>query len=1437
MAGPSAASAASGGPEVLSKSPSAGATNVQLSEKLVLTFDENVAKGTGSAAISIRKLSDNTLFESYIVSSDSHVQIGASRNVVTITPSKSFEANMSYYVYIDAGAFRNEGNNANFAGLTSTAAWNFTTISTADTSPPALTSVSPGNGASASIGTTLVLSFNKAVYAASGNIQISNVNQSGDSQSIGVVSGSVTGSASPNVTVQLGTTLRPSSTYEVTIPSGAFQDASGNSFAGVSSGQWRFTTTAPPLGVPSLQPADNAFSVGIASNLIMNFPVNVAANTGNIRINKISDNSTVQTISVNSSLVSVSGGSVTINPQEDLLGSSGYYVLIDSGAFKDAGNPGLLYEGISDASVWNFTTDAGNDTTPPTLVGDRKPLNTQTTTTLDMEMNFSEPVYQGSGSIIIKNAANNAVFATIPVTSDKVSGGGTSKITVKDTSLVFVNNTSYYVQIGGQAFRDLKGNYFTGISGTTDWQFIVTQDTEKPSIVTLLPANNESAVALSGVNLELLYTEPIQLGSAPSVKIKRNSGSTNENTVTTKLSVDPQNNRKLIIAPESAMTANTNYFVEIASDTVTDLAGNKFDGILNQYQWTFKTASSSTGAPSVSKAEVLGTNQIVLTFNNTLDPNSVPVPANFYVTVNAASRPVTNVQVSGQTVVLTLQGTLASGQLIKVSYSAGERPIKSTGGTAAANFSGRDVSNNPDTTVPRQLSGTINGNTIILTFSENLAAVNAGAYSQFSAAIGSSTRTVTQVSGSGNIVFITFNGSPAASTETVTLSYYASTYALKDLAGNAVPSFSSFYIQNGQDTLPPVLQSTAAAGNLVTLTYNETMNPAMKPPTSAFKVLVNGTARAVTSINISGPQVVLTLASATETTDNVNVSYSGGSPALTDMSGNAAAIFNGQLANGGNGSPAASISLSGVLAKASTITVTFSTTLNASYLPSSTQFTVKVNNTTRPVSSIAINGAAVTLTLFTPVAIGDTITVSYTATGTILRSTSGVEAVSFTDINAANQTTWADNTSGDFEEAQGGGIAIKTSAAAVTTAVSPAGQSTHLYTITSEKITRAFSTIRTVSGMAPRVVFVVPDSENAAMVSVPLGGLEEAKKAASNASVAVVYKGATYEIPLSALDLTELAKLLNAAGAAGQLVISIDTSATNMASPLTTALNASKAQMMISPVNFDLTVTNGALTKKVNSLNGYVTGTLKSTMPLNGHEVAVVWMDPVTNKLSYVPTRVTSENGQSTVTFKSRSNGAFTVVKGSVAFSDINKHWAQNDILLMANKYVVEGTSLTTFTPDKSITRGEFAVLIVKGLGLSGDKQGASKFKDVNTSSILAAYIGAAANAGIILGMPDGTFMPNSPVTREQMASMMIRASNTAGVQVVLSQDVSAVLKKFSDSNKIGTWAQSDVAKAVQASIINGMSSTSFGGKSNATRAQATVMVKRLLDYAEFLDL
>ncbi|MCQ6561885.1 Ig-like domain-containing protein [Paenibacillus mendelii] len=1437
---PQKAVAASSGPVKQSVSPSSGASNVPLNAKLILTFDENVKKGTGNAMIYIRNLDSGTLFDSFAVT-DNRVTIGpgSSKNVVTINPgaSKPFALNTSYYVYIDPGAFLNESNSAAYDGLTSTMEWNFRTVSDVDNKSPELvlnSPLSPANGeTNVAIGSVLRLTFDEPVYAVNNNIVIRNTatGQSSDTQYIPVVSASVTGSGTNTVTISPLYPLRGDSPYEVTIPSGAFQDASGNSFTGVNAGNWSWRTALPPLGVPSLSPLNNSYGFEVDRDLVLTFPGNVTAETGLtkwISINQVSNNELFYQVAP--SAVRIEGGNkVIINPPSNLKPNTGYYVLIDPGAFKDTATGTNLYEGITDARKWTFSTNSGFDIQAPRLLTERKPAagGTQPTTSFDLEMNFDEPVYPGTGNVVIKSYPSGAAVATIPITSNKVTGGGTSKITVKP-GIVFTNNTSYYVQIGSQALVDASGNNYPGISDTTSWSFRVTQDNVKPTLATITPVNNAVDVGLTGIILTATFSEQVQPGSG-TIRVKRISGSSGNAEYTTSVTIDPSNNRKLNLAVNGTLAANTKYYVEIPAAAVIDMAGNAYDGILNQYQWTFNT-TSATGAPAILKSEMSGTTRIVLTYNKALDPAVAvaPLPASFYVTVNNSGRTVTKVEVTGQTVILTLSSGIVYGQVIKLSYTPGTTyAIQDLTGLKAVGFSNRDVTNSPDTTLPKPLNGSVTGNSITLTFNEELAAVSSYGYSQFSVNVAGSYRSVTNITGVGSLLFLTFNGSAVTNGQNVTLSYTASSYPLRDLAGNGVSSFSGFFIQNGQDTRTPVLQTVTAVSSTVTLTYDEPLNPNVVPSTSAFAVTVNGSARSVTQVKVSGSQVILTLSSGITSGQTVLVSYLGGYPGIADFGGNSVPAFSGMTANAGSNVH----SLYGAVVKGALLTMSFSSTMNSSYKPSTSQFTVKVNDAFRNVSSVSIVDSNVLLTLSTPVAIGDRVSVSYLTSGTALQTTNGTLIPAFGDVGVANQTTWADNPNGDYETAADGGIGIKLSAATTQSDTSPANRNAKRYVLSADKVAGAYNTVNSVGGMEPRVVFTVPESELAAIVAVPLSALNDAKKNAANATFVVAYRDVTYEIPLSALDA-----LQSSAGSGAQLLIQIDTNAGSVTPQLVTALSGARAQQLISPINFEASVVNNGPTKVIENFSSYVKRTVSTAVAIDPRSTAVVWFDPQTGKLSYVPTRVESKNSKSIISFERKGNSTYAFIKGSVTYTDLGKHWARNDILLMANKYIVEGRTLTAFEPAKPITRGEFAMFIAKGLGLSGDKQAAGKFKDVNTSTVLAAYIGAASKAGIVQGMTDGSFKPNSPITREEIATMMVRAARAAGVQIDLSQDVTALLKRFTDRAKIGTWAKNDVAKAVQSGIINGMSNGAYGAKSNASRAEAAVMIKRLLEYVEFID-
>jgi hypothetical protein len=129
--------------------------------------------------------------------------------------------------------------------------------------------------------------------------------------------------------------------------------------SGVASTTGVLVDAAPPTP-SSTSPVDNATGVGLNQNLVVSFSESVVKGSGNVVIRRSADDGLVETIAAASSAVSVAGSTVTIDPSATFAGSTGYYVLIDTGAFRDvAGNDAV---GISAKTTWNFVTA---DATPP----------------------------------------------------------------------------------------------------------------------------------------------------------------------------------------------------------------------------------------------------------------------------------------------------------------------------------------------------------------------------------------------------------------------------------------------------------------------------------------------------------------------------------------------------------------------------------------------------------------------------------------------------------------------------------------------------------------------------------------------------------------------------------------------------------------------------------------------------------------------------------------------------------------------------------------------------------------------------------------------------------------------------------------------------------------------------------------------------------------
>ncbi|WP_028553105.1 S-layer homology domain-containing protein [Paenibacillus sp. UNC451MF] len=348
----------------------------------------------------------------------------------------------------------------------------------------------------------------------------------------------------------------------------------------------------------------------------------------------------------------------------------------------------------------------------------------------------------------------------------------------------------------------------------------------------------------------------------------------------------------------------------------------------------------------------------------------------------------------------------------------------------------------------------------------------------------------------------------------------------------------------------------------------------------------------------------------------------------------------------------------------------------------------------------------------------------------------------------------------------------------------------------------------------------------------PASALVDAVKAGKK--IVLVNSNGTLTLPLSVLKLDDLAKTLGVEVKDMKIKVSIAKVTGATADAVKAAATALGGTQVADAVDFNVVaVDNGSKTAAVDFGKTYESRSINVSKTVDSNKVTGVVYNETTKKLSFVPSTFATADGKTTATLKRNGSSIYTVVESNKSFADVASHWSKADVELLANKLVVDGATDTAFQPDRNITRAEFAALVVRSLGLSS-ATATSNFTDVKSDAWYASTVATAAKAGIIDGYEDKTFRPDAQITREELAAMVIRAMNYADIATNVT-DPQSVLSKFKDSNKI-VWAQKEIAAAINAGLINGMTDDTIGSASQATRAQSATMLKRFLSVANFIN-
>jgi len=183
----------------------------------------------------------------------------------------------------------------------------------------------------------------------------------------------------------------------------------------------------------------------------------------------------------------------------------------------------------------------------------------------------------------------------------------------------------------------------------------------------------------------------------------------------------------------------------------------------------------------------------------------------------------------------------------------------------------------------------------------------------------------------------------------------------------------------------------------------------------------------------------------------------------------------------------------------------------------------------------------------------------------------------------------------------------------------------------------------------------------------------------------------------------------------------------------------------------------------------------------------------------------------------------------SPSFTDMTTHWSRAYVSPLTEKGIISGYGDNTFKPDKTLKRIEFIVLALKALE---SEQVITLDTNVGTGDYWGMpYITKAHDLNLLENDLTDAEAFEVNITREEMASIIIKAYEAMGEDTTLSDNLTAKTQSMiGDLMNVSQTYKSEVTKAYALNFIAGYGDKSFKPLGNATRGEASVVISKLLD-------
>ncbi len=162
--------------------------------------------------------------------------------------------------------------------------------------------------------------------------------------------------------------------------------------------------------------------------------------------------------------------------------------------------------------------------------------------------------------------------------------------------------------------------------------------------------------------------------------------------------------------------------------------------------------------------------------------------------------------------------------------------------------------------------------------------------------------------------------------------------------------------------------------------------------------------------------------------------------------------------------------------------------------------------------------------------------------------------------------------------------------------------------------------------------------------------------------------------------------------------------------------------------------------------------------------------------------------------------------------------WAAEAVKEMIDSNAMSATGL--FRPGDAITRGEFAGLLIRTLGFSGEQ--GENFADVSADYAYAKEIAIGRAAGVLNGLGDNLYAPDTAITRQDIMTIILRSLEAMDKTAEKGEIT------FRDASEVSGYALPAVSAMAKAGVVVGNEAGYFMPLANTTRAEAAVIFHRV---------